>query len=57
MNSRKPTDTSPITAITRAEKTIGSARVEYDTAMPQPARIRTQSSSEPSCAPHTADSR
>ena len=46
--------TTPITPSTRAITSSGSAREKRATAPVHSARISTHSSSEPSCAPHTA---
>jgi hypothetical protein len=52
---RKPTATMPITARTRASTTVGSWALKTATAAIQTARIRTQSRSEPSWLPQTAE--
>ena len=56
-NRRKPTPTSPITASTRANISRGNRRDSTLTAAPQPLRISTHSSSDPSCPPQTAPMR
>ena len=47
--------TSPSTPSTRAVMTCGMLREKKETIMPQIARIMAHSSSDPSCAPQTAD--
>ena len=54
MKARKPTAISPITAITREANTSGSFWLNAASATVHILRIRIHSSSEPSCAPHTA---
>ncbi len=53
-NARKPMETSPITASTRASSASGRLRERSVTAVAQPVSISTQSSSEPSCEPQVA---
>jgi hypothetical protein len=57
MKASRPMPTRPSTANTRATMISGSWREASDTAAPQPASISTQSSSEPSCPPQTAEKR
>ena len=52
--ARKPTATMPITPSTRATTGIGNDFENRATAAVHSARISAHSSSEPSCAPHTA---
>lgn len=54
-NARKPTLTMPITASTRAITGAGSACENRATAPVHNASTSAHSSSEPSCAPHTAE--
>ncbi len=53
--ARKPTLIRPITASTRAITTGGKRRENPATAAVHSASTRVHSSSEPSCAPHTAE--
>ncbi len=53
--ARKPTLISPITASTRATTSVGSWREQIATAAVHSASTSAHSSSEPSCAPHTAE--
>ncbi len=53
-NIRKPTETKPITASTRASSAAGRLRERSVTAVAQPVSISTHSSSEPSCEPQVA---
>ena len=57
VNSMKPPLIRPITPSTRLEKVAGSWRLKAATATLQIDRIKIHSSSEPSCAPHTAATR
>jgi hypothetical protein len=52
--ARKPTLTMPITPSTRAITRAGRPRENSATAAVHSARTSAHSSSEPSCAPHTA---
>ncbi len=54
---RKPMLTRPITASTWAAKRSGRWPPSIATARVQPARIRAHSTSDPSCAPQTAENR
>ncbi|MNE23089.1 hypothetical protein D3C80_1163300 [compost metagenome] len=53
----KPTEMSPSTPSTRATASSGRRRLNRATAAVQPPRVSTQSSREPSWAPHTAEMR
>ena len=53
-NKAKPTEIAPSTDNTLEDTTNGSSRLNNATAADQPAKIRAQSSNEPSCAAHTA---
>ena len=53
-NTRKPIETRPITASTRASIGAGRLLERSATASAQPVSISTHSSSEPSCEPHVA---
>ncbi len=57
MNARKPAQTIPITASTRATISAGTGRLNTATARVQPLISSTHSSSEPSCAPQVAATR
>ena len=57
VNEMKPTLISPSTPSTRARNATGSPPDSAATSSVQVARIRIHSSSEPSCAPHTAATR
>jgi len=57
MNSRKPTLTRPITAMTLARSAGGRWREKTLTANVQPVSISVHNSSEPSCEPHVAAKR
>ncbi len=57
MNNKNPMLTRPMTPSTRATKASGRPRLNRVTASVQPPRIKLHSSSEPSCAPHTAEMR
>jgi hypothetical protein len=54
MNDWKPTLTKPSTPSTREEKVCGRLRLKNATAIDQLDSASAHSSSEPSCAPHTA---
>ncbi len=53
----KPALTKPSTPSTRLRNCVGSARLKAATASVQIASTSIHSSSEPSCAPHTAATR
>jgi len=57
VNSRKPTDSQPITPRMRASTGVGSARLKCATASVQPHCISNHSSIEPSWPPQTAATR
>ncbi len=57
MKTRKPTEIRPSTPSTRALNTCGRLAENSATARVHRARISSHSSSEPSCAPHTAEKR
>ena len=54
MNDRKPIATTPSTPSTRAANVSGMLRLNAATAIDQVDNASAHSSSEPSCAPHTA---
>jgi hypothetical protein len=57
VNSRKPKLTNPSTPITRPAKSCGRWRLKIATARVQAERIHAHNSSDPSCAPQSADTR
>ena len=57
MKSRNPALTTPRTPSTRAANDSGSCRLKAATASDQVASASAQSTSDPSCAPHTAAKR
>ena len=57
MKSKKPTLTIPITLITRASISFGMLRLNIVTAPAHIDKVNAHNNNEPSCAPHTAETR